>query len=390
LDALILRSSPNSLSAVRSLGRAGLEVAVAARDSDPAVKTSRYVSRFERLDDIDDRAVEQLLDLPRGNCKPFLLATGDQDALLVAKHQERLRTKFCFVVPSHVALEAIIDKSRLYSTAQAHGVPHPKFHVVREAMDVEAAIATVGTPCYVKPSLAHEWRRVRRGKLVRADTPDELRRVLHSFVGMNHAAIPIEIIPGLDSEVFSVSTYIDSHGSPVGFRTKRKLRQYPVDAGDGCAQEICHEPAVAELGLGLLGILGHRGPATVEFRRDARNDRFVLMEVNARTILGQEMITRSGFDVPLIAYHDAKGLPLPASRKPAAVRWVAFGQDFRAFRELRRRRLITARNWIRSLLACRSFAYFSFDDPRPFFARIALWLRRRRTGTIRREEGAIL
>jgi predicted ATP-grasp superfamily ATP-dependent carboligase len=390
MDALILRSSPNALSAARSLGRAGLEVVVAARGSDPAVRFSRYVSRVERLDDIDDAAIDRLLRLSRDGERPFLLATGDQDALLVAKHQDALREKFCFVCPSHSALEAIIDKASLYETARAHGIPRPRFHVVRAARDVEPAIDSVATPCYVKPALAHEWRRFRRGKLVRADSPEELRRALQDFIEIGVAAIPIEIIPGSDSEVYSVSTYIDRQGRPVGWRTKRKLRQFPLHAGDGCAQEICDAPEVAELGLRLLAVAGHRGPATVEFRRDARNGRFVLIEVNARTILAQEMITRSGFDVPLIAYHDANGLPLPPPRPARRVRWVFFGADYRASRELAQAGQLTMREWLRSLVPCRSFAYFAADDPKPFLARLALWLRRKLTGRVRRTPGASL
>ena len=49
MDALILRASPNSLSAARSLGRAGLQVVIASTDNDPAIRWSRFVSRFVRL-----------------------------------------------------------------------------------------------------------------------------------------------------------------------------------------------------------------------------------------------------------------------------------------------------------------------------------------------------
>ncbi len=387
MDALILRSSPNSLSAARSLGRTGLKVVVAGTGADPAIKHSKYVSQFEKLNHIDDRAIEALLlDLPPQREKPFLLATGDEDALLVARHQDRLREKFCFVSPSYATLDGIIDKAKLYTTAKQHGIPHPQFHVVREANDIDAAIAVVGTPCYVKPALAHEWRRFRRGKLVRANSPEELRRILLSFIDIRLVAIPIEIVPGSDADVQSLSTYIDRNGHVVGWRTKRKLRQFPVNAGDGCAQEIFDQPVVADLGLKLLAITGHRGPATVEFRRDPRDGRFVLMEINARTILGQEMITRSGLDVPLLAYHDAKGLPLPSVGPARPMHWVFLGPDYRAYKELRKTGSLTLGAWLRSLIACRSFAYFAVDDPGPFLARIAAWFGRRLYGGRRRTE----
>lgn len=375
MDALILGASPNALSAARSLGRAGLNVVVAASRSDRTFARSRHVARFVDLDGLDDGAVcDHLLTLHQTRHRPFLLATGDRYALLLAKHQDRLASKYCFVSPTHAALDAIIDKSRLYRIAKQHGFAHPRFHVVEQRSDIADAIANVPTPCYVKPALAHKWRAFKGSKLERADTAEDLRRILDTFVAQGLAAIPQEIIPGNDTEVVSVVTYIDRSGSPIAWRTKRKLRQYPPGAGDASAQEICYEPEVAALGLKLLAIVGHRGPATVEFRKDSRDGRFVLMEINARTILGQEMISRSGFDVPLIAYCDATGQALPSVGAPVFVRWASFGADFRAFRALRKRGAITTLEWLTSLSRCRAFAYFAADDVWPAITRAIAWV----------------
>ena len=54
MDVLILGASPNSLSAARSLGRAGLRVVVAETTLDKSIASSRYVSRLELLVDGDD------------------------------------------------------------------------------------------------------------------------------------------------------------------------------------------------------------------------------------------------------------------------------------------------------------------------------------------------
>jgi predicted ATP-grasp superfamily ATP-dependent carboligase len=392
LDALVLRASINSLSAVRSLGRAGLDVVLAATaNEDASIRRSRYVSKFVRLENLDDRAIDTLLELPcPSGPKPFLFATGDQDALLVARNEERLAKKYCFVTPTFPVLEAIVDKARLYTTARQHSIPHPKFHVVRERANIETAVQTVSTPCYVKPAMGHEWRRVRRGKLMKAKDPGELRRILKDFIALGQTAIPIEIIPGTDSDLHALCAYVGRNGSPVGWRTKRKIRQYPLGIGDGSAQDISEEPEVAELGLRLLAITGHLGAATVEFRRDVRAGRFVLMEVNVRTVSGQQIITSSGLDVPLLAFHDATKRPLPAVPPVRHVRWLFLGLDFRAFRELRSRGEITTWQWLQSLAGCRSFAYFAWDDPVPFVMRSFHSLARYLRGRFRRDTRANL
>lgn len=391
MDALILRASVNSLSAARSLGRAGLDVTLASPPEDPTICRSRYVSRYVPLEALDLRAVERLMQLADGaGTKPFLFATGDEDALLVAKHRERLAERYCFVLPDHAVMEAIVDKARLYAAAATAGIPHPRFHVVREASDIDAAIRAVATPCYVKPAMGHEWRRVRRGKLEKAANPAQLRRILEDFVALRLTAIPIEIIPGEDSDIYGLSTYVDRNGRPVAWRTKRKLRQYPVGVGDGSFQEIADEPEVVELGLRLLSITGHRGAATVEFRRDPRDGRFVLMEINVRTVSGQQLITSSGLDVPLIAYLDATHRPLPPPAPVRRVRWLRLGLDLRAFRELRSQGKLSLFGWLGSVASARSFAYFSWDDPAPTFARAGKWIERQLKGRLRRPSAANL
>jgi D-aspartate ligase len=374
MDALLLGASPNSLSAARSLGRAGLRVVIAETMTDLAITRSRFVEQFLQLEDDDAAITARLMELPEARDKPFLLATGDRYALLVARHQEWLAERYCFVTPSYAALDQIIDKAKLYENARRNGFSCPAFYVVKASNDIAAAIANVSTPCYVKPALGHLWRQVKRTKLERADTAADLRRLLETFVAMGLVAIPQEIIPGADSEVFSVTAYVSRSGECLGFRTKRKLRQLPLDAGNGTVQEICDQPEVSELGLKLLAVSGHRGTATVEFRRDQRNGQFVLIEINPRTSLAQELITRSGLDIPLLAYADAKAKPLPPTVSAIPVRWIDFVSDFRAFRQLRRRGQITTWQWLGSIAGCRAFAYFALDDPRPFLTRSWMWL----------------
>lgn len=374
MDAIVLGASTNALSVARSLGRAGLRVTVAETTDNRPVRSSCHVHSYVVLNDVDDADIaRQIVSLAGNGEKPFLIATSDRFAMLVARFQGLLRQHYHFVTPAFEVIEAIIDKAALYETARAHGIPQPAFHVVASSSDIEPAVRAVPTPCYVKPALGYRWRRFKHGKLERAATATDLRRILGESVAHNLVVIAQEIIPGPDSGIYSVFAYIDRSGRCIGSRTKRKLRQWPLNAGNGCCQEICEQPEVADLGLRLLALTGHRGPATVEFRRDERDGRFVLIEVNARTSACQELMTRSGLDAALIAYHDALGMPPPPVVPPLPARWVHLGDDFRAFRALRRAGQTTTLRWLASVAKCRSFAYFALDDLAPFFATLLAW-----------------
>ena len=120
MDALILGASPNSLSAARSLGRAGLRVVMAETRIDESITRSRYVSRFELLADGDDASVTaQLMQLSEQHARPFLMPTGDRYALLVAKYQERLRKKYCFVIPAYATLDGNHRQGQAVRNGQA-------------------------------------------------------------------------------------------------------------------------------------------------------------------------------------------------------------------------------------------------------------------------------
>ncbi|MBP7611314.1 MAG: hypothetical protein KA760_17595, partial [Steroidobacteraceae bacterium] len=73
-------------------------------------------------------------------------------------------------------------------------------------------------------------------------------------------------------------------------------------------------------------------------------------------------------------YQDAKGNPVPLPGAVKFIRWMHFQADFRAFRALRRRRQLTAWQWLNSIVACRAFAYFAVDDPKPFFTELRRWV----------------
>lgn len=374
MDAVVLGISPNGLSAARSLGRTGLRVVMAETAIDPAIASSRYIERCVLLPDDDDAIVELLLAEAGSGSKPFLLPTGDRYALLMARHQARLATKYRFVTAEFDALTRIVDKAILYETAASHGIVTPIFAVVQRREDIEPALERVPTPCYVKPALGHVWRKTHRGKVELATTRDELRRVLEGFVREGLVAVPQEIIPGKDSDIYALSAYVDQSGQCVGWRTKRKLRQWPVDAGDGSLQEICDSPEVVEVGQRLLEITGHRGPATIEFRRDVRDGRLVLIEINVRTVSGQEMMVRSGLDVVRMAWQDATGQTVTPPGPVEPTRWINFQMDFRAFRVMRNRGELTLLQWLRSIKGCTACAYYASDDPAPFYAAFRGWV----------------
>ena len=64
---------------------------------------------------------------------------------------------------------------------------------------------------------------------------------------------------------------------------------------------------VVDAGLALLRALWFHGISQVEFKRDPRDGRFKLMEVNPRLWQWHGLAAACGVDLPLIAYRDLTG-----------------------------------------------------------------------------------
>ena len=91
-----------------------------------------------------------------------------------------------------------------------------------------------------------------------------------------------ELIPGGDDELYTVGSYIDAAGTVLGLFSGRKLRQSPPGIGTCRVGEAVWVQEAVDAALRLLRAFNFQGVSQVEFKRDPRDGRFKLMEVNPR------------------------------------------------------------------------------------------------------------
>jgi predicted ATP-grasp superfamily ATP-dependent carboligase len=82
-------------------------------------------------------------------------------------------------------------------------------------------------------------------------------------------------------------------------------------------------PEVVEASLQLLRSFGYHGLSQVEFKRDARDGRYKLMEINPRLWQWHGLASACGVDLPRIAYADLIGkTPPDAHMNGNGKRWA--------------------------------------------------------------------
>jgi predicted ATP-grasp superfamily ATP-dependent carboligase len=350
----------NGLAAIRSLGRAGVRVLALDHRRSALGFRSRYATPLLAPDPQDEEAFVSFLGgLELGQPAP-IFATHDEPLNAIARGAERLGARFLYPFPSWDVLARIQSKRGQLEAAQAEGIATPLWARAASAVEARSAADGFGYPVLVKPSTTEGFKRRFGRQAFRCESSAEVERAFAEAEPFE--PLVQEVIPGGDDELYTVGSYLARDGEPLGLFSGRKLRQTPPGIGTCRVGEALWVEEVVEQGLRLLRALGHTGLSQVEFKRDPRDGRFKLMEINPRLWQWHGLATACGVDLPLIAYDDLTGgRPAPVSMNG------------------RRRR------WAISLLPGESPAFqrppyvdavFARDDPKPALVQVARLLRR--------------
>jgi len=370
--AVILGASVNGLSFARSLGRRGVPVTLL--DSEPHIGLRTRYADGRLLVSCRDRPevwLDFLNQFAAGtDSKPVIFATSDEHNVFLATHRDELASHYRLLVPDLATMESIVNKREQYAIAEQAGIPIPITLFPESAEDLEGVLDRVPYPCILKPYRSHVGRAKIGKKVAICETRDQLRDTFMEASSDEAAFMVQEIVPGGDRDLFGYLAFWGSDGEEVCWLTKQKLRQNPPLFGDGSLQTTLDEPEVARLSRTLLSAFDYRGFVGVEFKRDARSETFRLMEINPRTVSGNQMAITAGVDFPWIGYRYLLGEQIDPSscRARPGVVYVNEEWDLKAFLALRRQGDLTTREWWRSFRSAEARSIFATDDPGPALA----------------------
>jgi predicted ATP-grasp superfamily ATP-dependent carboligase len=181
-----------------------------------------------------------------------------------------------------------------------------------------------------------------------------------------------ELIPGDGRDQVAYCAFFKD-GRAIGRMTARRRRQHPPEFGRASTYvETIDLPEIVEPAERLLRAIGYYGLVEVEFKRDARDGGYRLLDVNARTWGYHTLGQSAGVDFPAMLMADQLGEPVSERAAVPGVRWIRLVTDLpTAAVEIAAGRL-SVRDYVRSLLQSDAEAVLSRDDPLPGLAEIAL------------------
>jgi D-aspartate ligase len=305
----------NGLAAIRSLGRAGVEVLAVDHRPSALGFRSRYAKPLVSPDPQDEEAFVSFLAGLELETPAPVFPTHDEPLNAIARAGDRLDERFLFPFPRWEVLSKIQSKRSQLEAAEKAGIPVPRWSTTSSAAD------ELGYPVLVKPSSTEGFKRRFGRQAFRCETGAEVERAFAE--AEEYEPLVQELVPGGDEQLYTLGSYLAADGAPLGLFCGRKLRQTPPGVGTCRVGEAVWVEEVVDQGLRLLRELGHTGLSQVEFKRDPRDGGYRLMEVNPRLWQWHSLAAACGVDLPRIAYEDLTGeRPDPVSMNGRRRRWA--------------------------------------------------------------------
>lgn len=308
--AVVVNCETAGIGVIHALSRGGIDIITVERTWPPAL--GRF-SRFPRLrvgyrPGRGDALAECLLrTAERFEGTAVLFPSTDADLEAMIQARDRLSVRYHVPAAAHIGMR-IFEKNWQYELAERTGTPIPRH--ARFLGGASPDLAAFRFPLILKPSsrAAASGDRVFRLRIL--DTPADLDRCLEELARdfSGRAFQVAENIPGEPDQLYTVGAYSDRTGRVVRSYTGRKITQYPYHHGMASVAETMSLPAAtARAAQALLEEAGFHGISQVEFKYDARDQRYKLLEINGRSWLWVKLAAFSGVNLPLIQYYDLTG-----------------------------------------------------------------------------------
>jgi predicted ATP-grasp superfamily ATP-dependent carboligase len=340
-DILILdAATKQSLVCTRSLGRAGLRVAMGEcfAQCDPRLPVVAFQSRYSQHNVVlpsfvidPDAFATSVVQFAREHSTRVVLPTMDGSIAALLPYRQQLAALGCaLALAEDSALEVANDKLRTLEVARKLGIGYPRTMLIKSLSDVPAALSMLEFPIVLKPTSSWPYLASKRLLTMEVMSESESLSVIRRFLSAGVSVLAQQWACGPREGV----TMFVSGGQVQACCAHRAYRTSPPLGGASVMRaSIAIPPDIYAAAVRLVAAIGLEGLCEVEFRRDAAN-RPLLMEINARLAGTIENSVRSGIDFPFMIWQHAIGMPVTGVdtyRTGVRTRWLR--GDLRWLRE---------------------------------------------------------
>ncbi|CAM5664040.1 hypothetical protein SALBM311S_12284 [Streptomyces alboniger] len=292
VPAVLLRIDRNpfhhgTLGAVRSLGRAGVEVHVVAESTGSPVTRSRFVREMHPPPppgaSLSEIAVVLRRVAERVVRPAVLVPMDDASAVAVCRMREELTPSYLLPATPGALPERVADKAELALVCASVGIPHPVTLTPDSPAQAADAARRLGLPMVAKWS--RPWQVPAGSGLHSTVLVKSAQQARELYLRSEEAGSPLllqaYLPPGRDRDWF-FHGYADRSCAVRAGGPGRKQRAWPRGAGLTVVGRWTHNPQVRALAERLVRELGYRGIFDLDFRRCGTTGSYHLLDFNPR------------------------------------------------------------------------------------------------------------
>ena len=376
MRAVVFGLFETGLGVIRSLGQKGIKVIGVDFRKDIAWY-SRYVKPMKCPHPIQQE--ESFIEWIRVNFSHIItplpvFLTSDDFFLTFSRNRKVLSKYFIFNLAEHELLENISDKYQQFLLAQKTGTEVPVTFLIHNQLSLHNIPAGIlKYPLFIKGNDVNPWRKIIggtiKGFLVRDEK--ELNEKITFIMSESIPVIIQEVITGPDTNHYKYCSYTSKAGNILAEFTLQKIRQNPIHFGVGAVVESIGYTKLVEEGRKLFRGISFKGIGSAEFKKDERDGKLKLIEINPRYWQQNYLSTACGINFPYINYTDLMQRPIQIpSGFTKGIKWVNRYMDFDSFCKYRKEDSLSFRAWRNSLKGKKVYSDFTWDDPIPGFYEI--------------------
>ncbi len=293
----------SSLAVTRSLGKAGCRVVVTGKKKKNISACSRYcTSAYQAPSPVDNSnnfltAIKNILVQEKVD---IIYPMTEPATMLLSKYRKQLPATTTLACPTIDKIKTVFNKFSVFKLALEHNVAIPVTLFIENRKDFDRKKKTISQfPLVVKPAMS----RIPTGKsfittsVKYATNMEELTELYNKYEALKYPSLIQEKIIGPGTGLF---TLFDNDHHLALFSHKR-LREKPPSGGVSVVCESCPlDKEMVESARRLLAAVGWQGVAMVEFKRDERDGKAKLMEINGRFWGSLQLAVSAGIDFPVL------------------------------------------------------------------------------------------
>ena len=319
----------SALAATRSLGRKGCRVVVAAGNERSLASSSRHCSKAYAVPDPsrDGKAYSAAIqDIISREEIDVIFTMTEVSIHILNSIRNQLPAGVVLACSPSDQMSAVSNKFDLFQLAESLGVPVPATHYLESPHDLPGLVQVISRyPVVVKPSLSRlpQGNGFLCGGVRYAASREELEHLYATQEILLYPSIIQERIQGPGTGLFTLFDQ-DMH---LALFSHRRVREKPPSGGVSVVSESAPlDEEMMEDARKLLSAVGWQGVAMVEFKRDNRDGKAKLMEINGRFWGTLQLAIACGIDFPGL-YLDL----LQGKKPPDVVREYKVGHKMKWF-----------------------------------------------------------